>query len=361
MIGRNSQNSFYNRKCHIIGIGIDIYKDKNWKPLNNCETDVERFISTVCKSFKTFTDSTHTVTRLINHNATRELIRTTILGKLNRLKSEENLIIYFAGHGIEYGKDGYLVPHDARTEYANPEKSLLISFKEIFNLIHNKDAWHIVLIIDACRAGRIMNAKRSTPDKNEKTFEEYVNSNIGEENFETLMNTKSAWVITSGSDNETVLDGNENGSPFSQALNKLLEGSAKFNRPLSISVVGSLLKRHFSSKYKQKPDFKRLSDILDYKSNKGEFVFEPIERVVKKVIEDKPQNTENPSKVNEPARPFKPINPNEPQNRPSKPVISDKPDEPSEPKTINTVTLLWKNHKFIVLVSLVLMILTVRL
>ena len=332
MVGRFNSN-FYNRECHIIGIGIDIYKDKNWKPLNNCETDVERFISTVCKSFKTFTDSTDTVTRLTNHNATRELIRTTIIGKLNTLKSPQNLIIYFAGHGREYGKDGYLVPHDARTDYVNPEKSLLISYKDIFNWIDNKDAWHIVLILDACHAGRIMNAKRATQDKNEKTFDEYVNSNIGEESFETLMNTKSAWVITSGSDDETVLDGNENGSPFSQALNKLLEGSAKFNRPLSIAVVGSLLKRHFPSKYKQKPDFKRLSDILDYKSNKGEFVFEPFFQEKNKEKEEgkyKGKDIENgngkyqsaqENKIKEPIPSF------EPKVKPFKSMI-----EPTEPK-----------------------------
>ena len=52
----NFSQDFYNRQCHIIGIGIDKYKYKDWPILNNCEKDVERFISTVCSSFKTFED-----------------------------------------------------------------------------------------------------------------------------------------------------------------------------------------------------------------------------------------------------------------------------------------------------------------
>ncbi len=299
MIAKRPDN-FYNRKCHIIGIGIDEYKDKQWPKLRNCKTDIERFVNTVCKSFETFEDSSDYVTCLYNQDATKQLIRTTILGKLNSLDNSKILIIYFAGHGAEYENEGYLVSYEAKSDYKNPQGSSLISFKDLFNWIKGSNAWHIVLILDACHAGRIMNAKRATIYKNEKNFDDYINENIGIEDLSEIKSHKSAWVITSGSDDESVYDGNENGSPFSQALNKILEGSFKFNRPLTIGVVGSLMKRHFPGKYNQKPDFKRLSDILDYKSNKGEFVFEPLERKVRK--EDEKIVTVNEAQREEPNR-----------------------------------------------------------
>jgi Caspase domain/SPOR domain len=308
----NFSQDFYNRECHIIGIGIDKYKYKDWPILSNCEKDVERFISTVCSSFKTFKDSTDYVTRLYNEDANKLLIGDTIKGKLRELKSHQNLIIYFAGHGKDHEKEkvSYLAPYDAKPDYVNPDNSRLISFQDIFKWIADTNALHIVLILDCCHAGRIMNAKRSSPDRFEKigSFEEYIDLNIGYADFQSQMKEKSIWVITSGSDNDEVSDGDILGSPFSQALNKVLTGSFKFNKPLSVAYLGSVLKNHFPAKHKYKPDFKRLSDILDYKSNKGEFVFEP--KPLKEINSenttdenskesskktDKPSNTQGPS------------------------------------------------------------------
>jgi cell division septation protein DedD len=302
----NFSQDFYNRECHIIGIGIDKYKYKDWPILSNCEKDVERFIGTVCSSFKTFKDSTNSVTRLYNEDANKLLIGDTIKGKLRELRSHQNLIIYFAGHGKDHEKEdvSYLAPYDAKPDYVNPDNSRLISFQDIFKWIADTNALHIVLILDCCHAGRIMNAKRSSPDRFEKivNFEDYINLNIGYADFQSQMKEKSIWVITSGSDNDKVSDGDILGSPFSQALNKVLTGSFKFNKPLSVAYLGSVLKNHFPAKHKYKPDFKRLSDILDYKSNKGEFVFEP-----KPLKEIHSENTtdesskESSKKTNEPS------------------------------------------------------------
>ena len=138
--------------------------------MNNCEKDVERFISTVCGSFKTFEDSTDYVTRLYNEDANKLLIGDTIKGKLRELKNHQNLIIYFAGHGKDHEKEevSYLAPFDAKSDYVNLDNSRLISYQDIFKWISNTNALHIVLILDCCHAGRIMNAKRSSPDRFEK-------------------------------------------------------------------------------------------------------------------------------------------------------------------------------------------------
>jgi hypothetical protein len=283
MLGDNTINSsdsksdLYNRECHIIGIGIDVYKDKRWPKISNCESDVKRFINTLCKSYKTFEDKNNKIIGLYNDRATKNNIRDAILGKLNTLRNHQNLIIYIACHGSSYDSNGYLAPHDAQAKYINPKNTNLISFQEIFNWIDNKDPWHVILILDCCHSGNIMNAKRATQDKYELLGDNAYEAIIGEEDFERLKNTKSAWVITSGSDDETVLDSykDEKGSPFSQKLIGILDYKAKVNSPISIGLIGSLLKHRFPKKYKHKPNFDHLSNILGYKDTGGEFVFEP--------------------------------------------------------------------------------------
>ena len=367
MIGRLNSN-FFNRECHIIGIGIDKYKYKDWKTLKNCESDVERFINTVCKSFKTFEDTSDYVTRLYNQDATRELIRSTILGKLNSLKSPQNLIIYFACHGKNYEENAYLAPYDAQSDYVNPANSKFISYQDIFNWIDNKDAWHIVLILDCCHAGRIMNAKRSTIDRFKNSTQNPLDNIIGEEDFETLINTKSAWVITSGSDDETVSDGDENGSPFSQKFIGLLDYFVKIKNPVSIAYIGSVLKNRFPKKYKQKPNFYHLKDILGYKNSGGEFVFEPNgmmdkeeiekDKIKTALVESKPKATQPSTgsliKPNEPENtPFKSENrPVEPENIPFE--SENKPFKPEEKRAL-------EKHKFKVLLSLIMLFLITSL
>ena len=202
--------------------------------------------------------------------------------------STQNLIIYFAGHGKEHEKAMYLVPTDAKEDYKDFQYSKFISHKQIFNWIDNRDPWHIVLILDACHAGRIINAKRSPNYKEDIPKSDNIDLlSIGTENIDKLKKNKSRWVITSGSDDETVSDGkDEEGSPFSQLLIQILENSVKRNIPLSIASIAVLMRTHLNKKFKQNPDFRRLNNILDKNGNNlGEFVFEP-KIIVKTQLEE---------------------------------------------------------------------------
>jgi hypothetical protein len=41
---------FYNRECHIIGIGVDKYRYKDWETLKNCESNVEPEVKALKKT-----------------------------------------------------------------------------------------------------------------------------------------------------------------------------------------------------------------------------------------------------------------------------------------------------------------------
>ncbi len=58
---------------------VETYKE--WIELDNCESDVKRFIDKVCANFETF--SLEFVTELYNEKATKELIEFTIKTKIN--------------------------------------------------------------------------------------------------------------------------------------------------------------------------------------------------------------------------------------------------------------------------------------
>jgi cell division septation protein DedD len=264
---------FYNRECHIIGIGIDKYDDKKWTVLNNCKKDVERFINKACHSFKGFKYTPECVVELYNDNATKENIKKTILAKLSQLSSHQNLIIYFACHGNIYDKMGYIAPWEAKTHYINPKNSNLISYKEVFKWFDNKTPHHILLILDVCHSGSIFNTKRSIEDELDLELAPPF-KNLTDD-LSRMMRTKSAWVITSGSGEESVKDGDEKGSPFSQKLMEILDAHYKTQKDLTTSILGAFLKKYSNPKIDQKPNFGHLRLIEGYSDLGGEFVFEP--------------------------------------------------------------------------------------
>jgi uncharacterized protein with WD repeat len=89
--------------------------------------------------------------------------RRTILDALDRmtekLKPEDNLLIFYAGHGQwdEQRKQGYWLPRDAMRE----RRADWISNSDLRDAIRGIRAKHILLISDACFAGGIFQAREA--------------------------------------------------------------------------------------------------------------------------------------------------------------------------------------------------------
>ena len=121
-----------------------------------------------------------------------------------QLLPEDNLVIYFAGHGFMSpmtGK-GYWVPHEADAKPAD-----LISNSDIKDFIEVYPSKHILLIADSCFSGTFITRTRGR--------------NAGQI-YESLDERSSRWVLTSGNE-ESVSDGKEGlGSPFARNLKRFL-------------------------------------------------------------------------------------------------------------------------------------------
>lgn len=192
----NRQVAFHmTRDNFILAIGIDKYEHPTYPRLNNARGDAERFIKILQQRY----GYKLVCAPLYDEDATRKNIFDTLHGVFNSVGPEDNLIIYYAGHGNidPRTKKGYWVPIDGNTP-----SSVLYNY-EIVELIKEIEARHILLISDSCFAG---------------TFFEVDRSGGGPLAHEELDALNSRWVFTSTGLN-TVLDGPQGkGTLFNRML-----------------------------------------------------------------------------------------------------------------------------------------------
>ncbi len=209
----------YSGKNYLLLIGIDQYRI--WNPLHNAVRDCND-LRTVLTTEYQFNNTD--VMTLYNTVATRENIQDSLEKLKNMLTSEDNLVIYYAGHGyFDPTADlGFWVPVDARLNKV-PD---FIRNSTLNDYIKSIKTRHTFLIADACYAGSLFSSTRAV---------------INEGN-------KSRWAFTSGSI-EKVLDGQpgEN-SPFAKYLINYLHNNPKRNIRADelINAVSPVVQRNTS-------------------------------------------------------------------------------------------------------------------
>ncbi|CAK0742470.1 hypothetical protein CCP2SC5_110001 [Azospirillaceae bacterium] len=137
-------------------------------------------------------------------NATKTEIIDALRGLRGEVGEQDQIVIYYAGHGYEVEKTGagYWLPTDATpTSVRN-----WISNKDVGILLSRIPAKNIMVIADSCYSGSL-----TTDQKVD------VNANL---DLEKLSEHRGVMVMSSGGD-EPVMDGEKN-SPFARILNKKL-------------------------------------------------------------------------------------------------------------------------------------------
>jgi len=198
-------------------------------------------------------------------NATRADILTAINDYRQQLKSDDSLLIYYAGHG-ELDKQnlrGYWLPVNAQRENTTE----WISDQSITDLVGQMAARHVLIVADSCYSG-VMTRNSGIGLISKAGDQAQVQRLV------KLAKLPSRTVLTSGGE-QPVLDAGGGGHSifakvFMQVLrdnNRVLEGSA---------LYGALFDpvRQTAAKYKvsQEP---RYSQIVDAGHLNGEFLFIP--------------------------------------------------------------------------------------
>lgn len=254
-IGTITPRQHKTRRNRLFFVAIDKYD--HWTPLQYPVSDCQRFLG-VLKDFYGFSDENFVIQPLFDDNAKTDIVFDEICyladkdenGEL-RIRPDENLIIYFSGHGhFDKNKEGYWVPSDAPILSERPsDLKKLISVSEVIRILSNIKAHHIVLIVDACFSEAFSTMEIDVAQQSQSAEAEEV---------------PSRWVLTAGR-NGVVPDK----SPFADALIDILHNNA--DESVSINWLGAqITKQVRDNGFELEPLCKSL---VNQKYKLGEFFF----------------------------------------------------------------------------------------
>lgn len=144
-------------KKYAILIGIDNYFDDIIRPLKYSVADIQSFYEVITdpnrggyklENVRLFSD----VASRPDLKPTRSNIMSQVSSLASMTTTNDNLLVYFSGHGIEKNRKCYLVPQDARYNVLNESA---IGIKWIKNVLMSSNARTKILILDACHSGAI--------------------------------------------------------------------------------------------------------------------------------------------------------------------------------------------------------------
>lgn len=214
---------------YLFAIGINKYQSPQISDLNNAVNDAKEVIKVLVEryGFELLPDP------LFDEQATRANIHAGFTRLVSELMPEDNLIIYFSGHGRMHPltSKGYWVPYDANdTPVDFVENSVIKDF------IGAIKARHVLLIADSCFSGTFLSTTRG---------------GIKEVKYEDLFVKTSRWMLASGGE-ETVGDGAKGAnSPFARNLLEFL--TLNTNKHISVEEIIRYVSVVTAAEVKQKP------------------------------------------------------------------------------------------------------------
>lgn len=245
-------------RYYAVVIGNNTYRDAGFAPLKSAGADATA-VSTVLR------DRYGYQTNLLL-NAGRLEILTAINEMREKLGANDNLLIYYAGHGEidAAGKQGYWVPVDG---VAGNSKTW-ISNAAISDVLNTMTAKHVLVVADSCYSGAMTRASAPTFDAGSMAPDQWGTW------VRTMANGRSRTALTSGGIQPVPDAGAGTHSYFAKAFlnvlqdnNRVLEAQRVF-REVANSVALSATK----SPLPQSPQY---APIRYAGHESGEFFFVP--------------------------------------------------------------------------------------
>lgn len=230
---------------HALVIGNNDYK--NLSDLKTAVTDATAVADTLKRDYKFETK--------VLINASRADVIDALAGYRARLKSNDNLLVYYAGHGIldEYAEEGYWLPVDAEKD----SPSNWISNGDITNMVRALRAKHVMVIADSCYSGTLVRAAEAKV----KTATERLTW------VKRMTRKRSRTALVSGG-LEPVLDGG--GGVHSVFAKSFLEALKTNTDVLEAQALYTAIKRPVALESDQTPQY---SDIRRAGHDGGDFLF----------------------------------------------------------------------------------------
>ena len=230
-------------KNHLLSIGIDDYL--HLPQLYNAVKDAREVVEILIEKYQF---EKNDIQSIYNKEATKDAIIRSFKTLVGKVKPEDNVIIYFSGHG-EFDKvfnEGYWMPVNA--DATNYSTSIPNSF--IKKMLGAIKCHHLFVIVDSCFSGTLFNRGAGRV-------------------AQRLEKEPSRWGLTSGRA-EIVADGTAgDNSPFAESFLYILKNNKK---PLGVAELCSKVVEVTASNARQTP----LGEPLNVDGHQGgQFVFYP--------------------------------------------------------------------------------------
>lgn len=239
---------------HILAIGVNNYPAQNLNSLKYAEADAKAVVDAFVSRHKyTFGNINKTI--LLGNNVSCQSIEREIDKIADTAKSNDLAIIFFAGHGLVDNLDKYYLATAETTDGETPRKGSFSasSFNEKIAYINCK----LVIFIDACYSGKLVEGMRSGGISNAQFFKE-------------LTSTKNGTNIytSSGSTSQSKEDSRYGHGVFTQALIEACDfknSDVDSDGRITIKEIRNYLERRIPelTKNQQKPIHRNLEEI-DY-------------------------------------------------------------------------------------------------
>ncbi len=244
-------------RYHAVVFGNNSYRDGGYPTLKSAANDANAVAELLRSRYG------YETTVVLNGN------RLEMLSALNdmreKLKPEDNLLIYYAGHG-EIGPDGqgYWVPTDGAS--GNPKS--WISNAAISDVLNTIEARHVLVVADSCYSGTMTRASVPTFTAATMPPEKWAQW------VKAMADGRSRTALTSGGVMPVPDAGSGQHSYFARAFlnvlrdnNRLLEGQRLFQEVATSLALGSM-----DSPLAQMPEY---APIRYAGHESGEFFFLP--------------------------------------------------------------------------------------
>jgi uncharacterized protein len=193
------------------------------------------------------------------------------LNDLNKvLGPNDNLLIYYAGHGYRLKSDklenGYWLPRNAQRP---PNDTFWVPNEQITSHIGRIQAKRVLVVADSCYAGLLStDPSLFFLDKPTQISQDYLTFKLPK---------RSRLLIASGGDNPVLDEGGQGNSVFAKAFLDVLEGNNDImTAPALFSMVQGRVKIEAShSHFSELPEFK---SIKGAGHEVGDFFFVPLAR-----------------------------------------------------------------------------------
>ncbi len=142
---------------YLLIIGIDKYQS-GISNLNNAVYDAITFKDSLIKRYQ-FEEKNCIL--LLDMEATRESLIDTFDDLTTKVTSQDNLVIYYAGHGTFMPEinEGFWLLSDSK----KGKRSSFLSNKEVSSFVKNLKAKHVFGVIDSCFAGSFFRSDGEIP------------------------------------------------------------------------------------------------------------------------------------------------------------------------------------------------------